>query len=150
MPIPIRPLFHEESTVMDSHGIDYSVLFQQTPAPSSNKKMVQASNRDATVLFELWSEGRKDGDTFKVGSIDQKDIIRLKTRGLISGGLDNIRFTNKGRAVISTMALAEPNKFESRSEHKNYNEILADMNKKGKPGYRIPKMSTNSSNNIRL
>lgn len=149
MPVPIRPLFNQENS--DSHGIDYSFLFNNPP-PSSNKKMVHASNQDATLLFNLWTKGHKDGDSFKASSVEmpQKDITRLKSRGFICGGTEDIRLTNKGRAVITTMALAEPNKFEQRSEHKNYNEILADMNKRGKPGYRIPKMSSDNSNKLRL
>jgi serine protease inhibitor len=78
------------------------------------------------------------------------DIIRLKSRGLITGGVNEVNFTKRGKIVITTMSLSEPNKFQTNATEKSYKEILASMDKKNKKGYRIPKFATNNSNNIRL
>ena len=48
------------------------------------------------------------------------------------------------------MALGEVNRFEKSRQDKPYNEILAGLSKKNKPGYRVPKYASSCSNNIRL
>ena len=49
----------------------------------------------------------------------------------------------KGKRVIKTMALGETSSFLQKKENKTYSEILASMNKKNKPGYRMPRIAYN-------
>lgn len=136
-------------------SIDYSFLFNQPPA----KMKVTASDKDAQLLFELWSKGEKCKrvDTVKINpslNIASRDLIRLKTLGFISGNKDEVQFTRKGKMIITTMSLAEQNAFEKIKSNKSYTEILASMNKRGKKGYRMassdPKFKLNSGNNLNL
>jgi hypothetical protein len=145
MPTPIRAIKD------DNPVIDYSFLFNHQPQ-SKNSKTVYASNKDAELLFNIWTKGeRQDEDTYKISSeFNNQDIIRLKTNGFVTGGQDVIKLTRKGKIVITTMALAEPNKFETARQRKNYSEILASMDKRNKPGYRIPKYAANNSNLLNL
>jgi len=145
MPAPIK-------AIKDDHPvIDYSFLFNHQSLPKNDKK-VYASNKDAELLFNIWTKGeRQDEDTYKIsGGFDKQDIIRLKTNGFVTGSQDVIKLTRKGKIVITTMALAEPNKFETTRQRKNYSEILASMDKRNKPGYRIPKFAANNSNLLNL
>ena len=60
----------------------------------------------------------------------------MKTVGLIAGSGEEMKFTERGKRIIMTMALAEDSKFEKVKKDKSYHEILASMNKRGKAGYR--------------
>ena len=151
MPIPIK--FINDKEITKSTKIDYSFLFNQPPA----KMKVTASDKDAQLLFELWSKGVKcqKEDTVKVdASIASKDIIRLKTMGFISGNKDEVQFTRKGKMVITTLSLSEQSAFERVKQTKSYTEILANMSKKGKKGYRMascdPKFDIHTGNNLNL
>ena len=44
----------------------------------------------------------------------------------------------------------EGNKFEKGKKEKNYLEIMASMDKRGKDGYRIPKFCSSNSNNLNV
>jgi len=146
MPVPIRLI--PDKPRRDT--IDYSFLIN-VPSSPSNKK-VTASNKDADVLFQIWHTSRKNSDDTYTpnSSIDSEDIKRLKSRGFLVGTSDNLEFTKRGKLIVTTMALGEPNKFGNEKQQKPYTEILASMDKRGKKGYRIPKYATNNSNNIRL
>lgn len=153
MPIPIK--LNNDKVLDKNDFVDYSIL--ATYVESSDKKTIVASNKDAELLFNIWLKCEKDemNNTYKLANnIDNKDVLRLKTNGFISGGIDKISFTRKGQMVITTMALSEPNKFEVKKQRKPYNEILANMNKRGKTGYRIASdarfFNTNTSNNLDL
>ncbi len=155
MPVPIK-LVHDDSH-NDSGGcgnIDYSFLANFDPSMPDKKIMVTATNKDAELLYNLWACSEKTEDekyTFRVDdAVDQKDIIRLKSRGLLTGGIDKVTLTRRGKAIIKTMALSEPSRFDQKRKSKSYNEILAEQSKKGKPGYRIPKYATNNNNCLRL
>lgn len=135
-------------------AIDYSFLFNN---PIPQKKTVVASNKDASLLFELWASGEKVDDTIRIKpskNITSKDILRLKTLGFLIGDLNTVKFTRKGKLVITTMALGETSQFEKNKESKTYTEILASMNKRGKKGFRMarkePKFSVNNSNSLDL
>jgi len=150
MPVPIMPIPDNRNDFRGS--IDYSFLFNQ---PSSSKKKVIASDKDAKILFDLWTKGKKGNykDEIIVDSsldISSRDIMRLKTKGFLTGGTKEVKFTNRGKTVISTMALGEVNRFEKKKQDKSYTEILASMDKRGKKGYRVPKYASNTSNNINL
>jgi hypothetical protein len=149
MPVPIRPLPDNKSNF---GGIDFSILFQQ---PQSNKKTVTASNKDASLLYELWFTGEKvDNDSIKINAdvnISSRDIIRLKTMGFLTGGTDQVKFTKKGKRIITTMALSEESCFHKKRQQKPYTEILASMNKKGKKGFRTASyFAADNSNRLRL
>lgn len=152
MPIPIRFIFDKD--VPKNTSIDYSFLFNQPPA----KIKITASDKDAKLLFELWSKGEKcqKTDTVKIApslNISSRDLVRLKTLGFISGGKDEIQFTKKGKMIITTMSLAEESAFEKIKKDKSYTEILAGMDKKGKKGYRmassVPRFNTDNGLNLK-
>ncbi len=154
MPLPIKyvPDLQREDK---NYGIDYSFLVTQ-PAP---KKTVTANNKDAALLFELWSkcERGKGPDDIKIGSsvpVNPRDLLRLKTMGFLAGAGDDLSFTRKGKLVITTMALGEESQFDKKATQKSYSEILASMNKRGKKGFRIagsdPKFATNNTNRLDL
>ena len=147
MPVPIRPLPDRA----DTSGIDYSFLLQQ---PQQQKKTVTASNKDASMLFKIWANCDKIGvDSVQINpelDISSRDIMRLKTMGFLTGGVDQVKFTKKGKMVITTMALGEQSKFEKDCHEKPYTEILASMSKRGKKGFRTPKYASDNTNRLRL
>jgi len=147
-------LIHDRN-VPKNTTIDYSFLFNQ---PSAKMK-VTASDKDAQLLFDLWSHGEKckKVDTVKIDpswNIASRDITRLKTLGFIRGNNNEIQFTRKGKYIITTMSLAEQSAFEKIKKNKSYTEILASMDKRGKKGYRTascnPKFNINTSNILNL
>lgn len=150
MPMPIRPVGDENRNNKQAElSFDYSVLLSALPkTEQSNKKIVIASDGDASMLLELWACSQKTAtDTFKLDKetkITSSDLIKLKSHGLITGGSEEVKLTGKGKAVITTMVLGESNNFLKDKKQKSYTEILASMNKRGKTGYRIPTMGTNA------
>jgi len=164
MPVPIRCLpdyFHNQGGD-PKPSIDYSFLFDQMQ--NSPKRSIIASNHDASILYEIWLNGEKIGDhKYRIAdvvankTITSRDVMSLKARGFVTGGPEEIEFTQKGRSIITTMALGESNAFLKSKKVKNYSEILASMNKRGKKGYRIastgqgsPKYRADNSNSIDL
>ena len=148
MPVPIRPIPDDGN---NKSGIDYSFLFEKQ---QPKKKTVTASNKDASLLFKLWSTGKKmDEDTIEVSSdinISSRDIMRLKTMGFLTGGTEKVKFTKKGKIVITTMVLSEESNFQKKRKQKPYTEILANMNKRGKKGFRTAKFAADNTNRLRL
>ena len=117
MPIPIKPIPDPQRE--DKNQADYSFLMNLAPATASpKKKTVQASNRDASLLFQIWASGEKSNDdTIKISQklgITSREIMRLKTMGFLTGSSEEVKFTGKGKVVITTMALGETNKFEKK------------------------------------
>jgi len=147
MPVPIKYIRDEKS---ENIGIDYSFLLN-VPV-STNKKTVVANNQDASLLFEIWKNGERNSETdsIKINNIASKDLLRLKTMGFITGTLSEVKFTRKGKIIITTMALGETSQFENKRQEKKYTEILASMDKRNKPGYRTPKFAANNSNLLNL
>jgi len=153
MPVPIK-LIPDGAKSKDT--IDYSFLL--TDGFTRNEKIVTASDKDADLLFKIWSMGKAQGnDTIcldKKSNISQDELLRLKSRGFLVGDTEKVKFTKRGRLVITTMALGEPSKFENVKQPKKYTEILANMSKRGKRGYRIasgnPELDVNASNNLNL
>jgi hypothetical protein len=132
--------------------VDYSFLLQQKPQANSKKK-VTASNNDADMLMRIWLEAETKNEDFVISStlgLSTRDISRLKSYGLITGGSDSVQITDRGRKVITVMALGEGNKFEKGRSEKSYKEILASMDHRGKSGYRIPKFCANNSNSLNI
>jgi len=165
MPVPIRclPYYFTNQGGEKKPSIDYSFLFDQMQIPSS-KRSVVASNHDASILYEIWLNGDKIGEhKYRISgvvaskTVTSRDVMSLKARGFVTGGLEEIELTQKGRSIITTMSLGESNAFLKGKKEKNYSEILASMNKRGKKGYRIastgqgsPKYRADNSNSIDL
>jgi hypothetical protein len=143
MPVPIRPIADQKNNI----NMDYSFLFN-TPPPT--KKTVTASNKDASVLYEIWDKGEKiEEDKFRINLSDKithGDIARLKGLGFLVGSneINQVKFTKKGKIIITTMTLGEVNQFEKKRSPKKYTEILASMDKKGKRGFRIAQTQPNT------
>jgi len=155
MPLPIRTISDPARGNSDT-CMDYSFLANYpgiTDGSPSKKKFVQASNRDAELLFKVWSNGiKKDEGVFSIGPdvLTSKEILRLKTMGFVTGSSEELTFTKKARRVITTLALGEESQFKKDKRPKTYNEILANMDKRGKPGYRIPKYASDTSNSLSI
>jgi hypothetical protein len=151
MPVPIRSI--PDMPTNDKLTIDYSFLADLNPIPSP-KKTVQASNKDASLLFEIWAVGQRSGEeSIKIPAamgISSRELMRLKTMGFLTGTADEVKFTRKGKIVVTTMALGETNKFEKSRQNKSYTEILASMNKRGKKGFRTAYYSPCTSNVLNL
>jgi hypothetical protein len=148
MPVPIMPV--KKSNEPKSTGLDYSILLNYQPPKS---KTVVASNKDASLLFDLWSKSEKNNDDiikvdYKVMS--SQDILRLKSLGFIQGDTEKVKFTKKGKILITTMTLAEESQFDKKRQNKSYTEILASMSLKNKSGYRIPKFASDNNNHLDL
>ena len=149
MPVPIKPIPDKGEPRNIS---DYAFLLN-VPKGLPSKKKVQASNKDASLLFKIWAQGKKaseDSVKIKDLGISSRDIMRLKTMGFLTGGSEEVKFTKKGKIVITTMALGETSAFEKNKREKKYTEILASMNKKGKKGFRTPKFASCPSNLLNL
>ena len=148
MPVPIGRV---PDNAKESKNVgDYSFLFNSQPL---EKKTTTASNKDASMLLEIWSKGErvKSSESIKISSdinVTSRDIMRLKTMGLIAGDSNEITFTRRGKIIITTMTLGEESKFEEKRQAKPYSEILASMKKSD--GYRIPKFAANNSNSLNL
>lgn len=150
MPIPIRPINSPDDK---NQYVDYSFLTNQIPKIENNRMQVTASNQDADLLMKIWLKAQSQDNKFIVSNdlnISSKELTRLKTYGLITGTSNEIEITARGKKVITVMALGEGNKFENGRTEKNYKEILANMDIRGKSGYRIPKFCANTSNNLNV
>ena len=151
------PVGREDNNVPEkgNNGLqmDYSLLSSFVTKNDNSKKVVTASNKDAEILMDIWLKANKKTNEKtheEVFNIDElklssQDVLSLKTRGLITGGTSDIKFTGRGKTVITTMALSENNGFLKNQKSKSYTEIMASTDKRGKKGYRIPKYATNSN-----
>lgn len=141
MPIPIglvgKP--KDKERYKDNLFVDYSFLFDKKNVKEASDSLFYLTDGDAKDLMKIWLKSKKvDGDFFMLNGdlLLSDDIIRLKTRGLITGDVNRLSFTPKAKRVIKTMTLGEANKFLQNKKEKSYTEILASMDKKGKRGYR--------------
>ena len=148
MPVPINPAgrFVDHNEKRES-GLDVSFLASILPEMEKEAAngIVTASDNDAGVLMKIWLKADKLGkDTFKITpnlEISSGDVMRLKTRGLLTGKVDEVRMTPRAKTIVSTMALSESNMFLNEKKQKSYSEILASNDKRNKTGYRIPKFA---------
>jgi hypothetical protein len=143
MPLPIQKVYDTASGDPKLY-LDYSLLLHSVP--KSNTRIVTASDEDADILIRLWTTADKASDDvyrLKNSKITQDDILRLKSHGFLTGSSDEVKFTGKAKAVITTMALGESNALQKNVKKKHYTEIIASMSLKGKSGYRIPKVAAN-------
>ena len=144
MPVPISRLrdMPEENgkSEKSNFSMDYSFL---TAIPQ--QKRVEASNQDADTIMKIWSTGDfVSEDTYKVASdaISQNDIKRLSSKGFVTCSGDTVKFTSKGKLIITTMTLGESNNFLKDKKQISYREIMASLDKRGKKGYRVPKFAS--------
>ena len=149
MPVPIRMIEDKAKGAEDGLIMDYSILQQ-----SYNSFSVGGDkNANAKVLYELWSSAERSEKTpnmlKKSEAFNKGEISMLRAAGLIEDRGDKIRITDKGQEIITVMCLSEASSFEDKRQRKSYTEILASMPKRGKPGYRIPKMAC-TQNNLNL
>ena len=155
MPIPIKPISDQENDKYSgiSFQVDYSMLVNRVPEIKaiSDKRIVTASDGDAKILMEIWTNAEKENDFYKISSdvkVSYRDIMRLKTNGLLTGTNEKVQLTDRAKSVIRMMVLGENNKFLKVKKDKSYTEIMASMDKRGKKGYRIvgsgtPKFASN-------
>jgi len=148
MPVPIQRIHEnvDKTSGESNFYIDYSHLFNELPKQS--KHIVTASDQDAELLIRLWTTSDKvSDDVYRVqnSKVSNDDVLRLKSHGFLTGSSDEVKFTGKAKAVITTMALGEGNAFQKNIKKKNYTEIIASMSLKGKKGYRTPKYAANSN-----
>ena len=139
MPIPIGLVSGQPEKPENNSFLDASFLMNYMPTKEAGLP-TKLADKDAADLMKIWLSAKKiDNETFEVKNVDldNNTLIRLKSRGLISGGTEKIKFTSKAKTVISTMALGENNDFLKNKKEKSYTEILASMDKRGKKGYRI-------------
>jgi hypothetical protein len=135
MPFPIH--LNNSPSENENMSMNYSFLLSN---PSNNSKKVTASNREADMVMDLWSCSLKNdnGEYFlNEEVISHNDFMKLKYSGFINGDKNNFKFTSRAQSIIKIMSLGENNKFLRNQKSKNYTEIMASMNKKGKKGYRI-------------
>lgn len=147
MSIPIKPNDENNKYSAMDFKVDYSFLAKSLPEKSS-KKIVTASDSDAKTLMEIWEKAEKDGAYFKISSkidVSYRDIMRLKTNGLLTGTNDRVQLTERAKQVIKTMVLGENNAFLKSQKQKSYTEIMASMDKRGKKGYRIADKENNET-----
>ena len=139
--MPIRPNYGQPDEPMGHLNIDYSFLLHDYDQRTKIK--ATASNKDAKLLMDIWLHANKTKeDTYQIHT-GNRDIMRLKTLGFITGGTDEVKFTAKGKMIIKTMALGEPNQFDKEKKEKSYTEILASMKPEGKTGLRDPRFASN-------
>jgi hypothetical protein len=153
MPIPIKPVSEQNNEKYSGMELqlDYSFLASIPDIKAiTDKKIVTASDSDAKTLMEIWETAEKDGDFFKISNkmdVSYRDIMRLKTNGLLIGTNERVQLTDRAKIVIRTMVLGENNNFLKNQKQKSYTEIMASMDKRGKKGYRItssiPKFASN-------
>jgi len=151
MPVPIKTILDVDYYREDNNRntVDYSFLSTFQPEKPKSKNVI-ATNTDASLLFEIWTKSEKSGeDSYRIDSeITSRDILRLKSRGFLTGSSDLVKFTQKGKRIVTTMALGEPNKFAEAKTKKDYAEIMASMDKRGKKGYRIASSPSYAVDNI--
>lgn len=152
MPIPIGLVSGHEDQPERSGLLDISFLANSHPIKEASIPHSLADN-DANALMKIWLEAKKVGnDTFDLDKLDMsnKELIRLKTRGLVSGGTSRVTFTAKAKTVICTMTLGESNNFLKDKKEKSYTEILASMDKRGKAGFRTAEVYDENSHLLNL
>ena len=153
MPIPIGLVSGQKDGPENNALMDVSFLFNHMNTKEASGLSRDVVDKDAADLMKIWLHAKKiNKDTFAIKGIDldNKDLLRLKARGLVSGGTDSVKFTSKAKTVILTMALGENNDFLKNKKEKSYTEILASMDKRGKKGYRIASMFDENSHLLNL
>lgn len=149
MPVPIQFIGRGNYNDDEKNSyLDLSFLNNVLPTKESSFESHGLVDKDAEDLMKIWLNAKKTKDGgFELESktdIENKDVIRLKARGLLTGNTKKVKFTNRAKKIICTMTLGESNNFLKKRKEKSYSEILASMDKRNKPGYRTPRYSSYS------
>ena len=146
MPIPIRPnnTNAQPSQPESGSGMSVDLLTRLLNGVSASiPKEAEVADNDADLIFNLWEKssiirdaGNIEDRIYKVPSnVSTNEILRLKSRGLLYGEKDQVRFTSHAAKIIKMMVLAEGNSFSKKSVKKPYSVILAEI--------KSPKRKTN-------
>jgi hypothetical protein len=139
MPYPIRPN-GIKSDIPDRGGnipMTVDMLSQMLGDHSSllMKDAAEVSDSDAEVVFSLWEKSTILRDASNIEDrlykipkdVASSTLMRLKTRGLIYGEKEQIKFTTQAAKIIKMMVLSENNAFGKKSVKKPYSVILAEI-----------------------
>jgi len=141
MPVPILLVNNSEKPESDKpFVVDYSKIeFNNIPFSFNQRSAIQdmfikVSDSEAGLLFNLWknSKSSKEDDIDIPEGFSNNDILKLKSSGLICGGLDKVKLTSRGKEVIQNIVLSEENALSKTSSTTiSYNKILSESKIKG-------------------
>jgi len=131
MPTPLRP---NNSDNDQSGYFDMSLESLQSSIFASPLGLRQAGMPDkvADALFEFWDRsspvGGEGSDVeFKIpDGYPQEKVLMLKTENLVFGDANVVKLTEKAKAAITTMILAEENNVKRGAVKKPYSVLLAE------------------------
>ena len=145
MPVPIllnNPSSGQQEAEMKNHmpavdyGVDISMLSKALEQMPPKTAMTLVSDFDASLLFKLWREGEESPSnigTFKVPTtMSNSDILRLKANGLLSGDVDVVTLTDRGKEVIRFIVLASENSLKDgrESRSKPFHKVVAECTRR--------------------
>lgn len=151
MPVPIIPQNvdsltrkeREMQTITVDYGkLDISDLANLIQKRSLTQEIIKVSDFEAGLLFRLWKDSKcnSSDETMSVpNGFSNCDILRLKSSGLISGDTEKVRFTTRGKEVITTMVLSEGNAFDKKSSSKKYEQRVSETKLRGTPRLAVGK-----------
>lgn len=139
MPVPIRPVREIEKntpSVLSDGGfgtmglseLQIKMLGIDTPKKDAAKKIV-VDSRDAELLHEIWfkqdeekiiqASDIKEAKIVIPEDVNERDIIRMKTNGLVVGAGREVSLTSKGEKVLKDKILSQPSMdFINRTKEK--------------------------------
>jgi len=150
MPVPIRPVREIEenipSTLRDggfsAMGLsDLQIkLLGLADVEKKAAKKIMIDSRDAEIIHEIWGyqdETRlaQSDDIKKVkmsipDNINDRDIIRMKTNGLIIGADREVSLTSRGEKVLKDKILSQPSMYFLNRTKEKYEFEKQASNKK--------------------
>ncbi len=141
MPVPILPQNinnmidkqNDKNVQVDYGFISFENLSDMMQKHNNSKDLLKVSDNEANLLFKLWkSSGEGFGKISVPKDINNNDILRLKASGLISGDVDEVIFTPRGKDIITTMVLSEDNALVKQSKSKPFSQRLSETKPKKK------------------
>lgn len=151
MPVPIRSVREIEDNMpsifkdggfaaMGLSDIQIQLLGLAEIEHSAAKK-ITVDSRDAEIIQEIWDKQdekrlSESNDIKKIkmsvpDSIEDRDVIRMKTNGLIIGAGREISLTSKGEKVLKDKILSQPSMdFLNRTKEKHEFEKQAQKLRK--------------------
>lgn len=146
MPVPIHPVRDNDDNMpsvlkdggfssMGLSDLQISMLGLADVDKQAAKKIV-VDSRDAEMLHEIWAKQNEqllvtaeDLKELKMNvpdSVPDRDVIRMKTNGLIIGAGRDITLTSKGEKVLKDRILSQPSMdFLNRTKEKHEFEKTA-------------------------
>jgi len=138
MPSPIRPVREIEQNVpaaLMGGGFGSLSPLQQMflgeEAQMTVKKITRVDVRDAENLHKIWlanddfeiEASIQDDEEIKLivpGDVDDYDLMRLKTNGLVVGSGRRVTPTKKGNKVLRDTILKSPSDFQMNRTREKY------------------------------